>query len=276
MKETRDDTTGAGRTRKTAAAAVDVATSASTRPVAELRPPPLAEVHISSRPQRLQQPQATTKRPNRRSMATEPPTAIRPAEAPRVKSRSRRDGTWKECTTRTVTSRTVRGSTTDVMPPAGELTERKNQTQAAMAPTATMTFTHPGGRARVACEKAVPADTSTMAPAAVVQAISWREAQAAIATSTAPRQASRNRMEFSGSPGWLARRTAATMLTARRRPGRGAGRRCAGRPPRRGPVPQPPSCRGGRASRAGGGPRPKPGPLPPPARPPRGPRAVPP
>ena len=93
-----------------------------------------------------------------------------------------------------------------------------------MAPTATMTFTHPGGRARVACEKAVPAATSTMAPAAVVQAISWREAQAAIATSTAPRQASRNRMEFSGSPGWLARRTAATMLTApataraRRRP----------------------------------------------------------
>ena len=33
-----------------------------------------------------------------------------------------------------------------------------------MAPTATMTFTHPGGRARVACEKAMPADTSTMAP----------------------------------------------------------------------------------------------------------------
>ena len=86
------------------------------RPVAELRPPPLAEVHISSRPQRLQQPQATTKRPNRRSMATEPPTAIRPAEAPRVKSRSRRDGTWKECTTRTATSRIVRGLTTDVMP----------------------------------------------------------------------------------------------------------------------------------------------------------------
>ena len=244
MKETRDDTTGAGSTRKTAAAAVDVATSASTRPVAEMRPPPLAEVHISSRPQRLQQPQATTKSPNRRSMATAPPTAIRPAEAPRVKSRSRRDGTWKECTTRTATSRTVRGLTTDVMPPAGELTERKNQTHAAMAPTATMTFTHPGGRARVACEKAVPAATSTMAPTAVVQPISWSEAQAAIATSTAPRQASRNRMEFSGSPGWLARRTAATMLTARRRPGPDAGRRCAGRPPHRGPVPPPPSCPG--------------------------------
>ena len=93
-----------------------------------------------------------------------------------------------------------------------------------MAPTATMTFTHPGGRARVAYEKTVPAATSTMAPTAVVQAISWREAQAAIATSTAPRQASRNRMEFSGSPGWLARRTAATTLMApataraRRRP----------------------------------------------------------
>ena len=275
MKDTGDDTTGAGRTRKTAAAAVNVATSASTRPVAELRPPPLAEVHISSRPQRLQQPQATTKRPKRRSMATAPPTAISPAEAPRVKSRSRRDGTWKECTTRTATSRTVRGLSTDVMPAAGGWTERRNQTHAAMAPMATMAFTHPGGRARVACENTVPADTSTMAPRAVVQPISWREAQAAIATSTAPRQASRSRMEFSGSPGWLARRTAATRLTARQRPGRGAGRRCACRPPHRGPVPRPLSCRGARATQAGEGPRPKPGHPPPPAPPPQGPRAAP-
>ena len=154
-------------------------------------------------------------------MASAPPTAIRPADAPSVKSRSRRDGTWKEWTTRTATNRTVRGLTTDVMPAAGELTAWKNQTQAAMAPTATVTFTHPGGRARVACEKTVPADTSTMAPTAVVQAISCREAQAAIATSTAPRQASRKRTEFSGTPGWLARRTDSRTFTAARRPCRG-------------------------------------------------------
>ena len=51
-----------------------------------------------------------------------------------------------------------------------------------MAPRATSTFTHHGGRARVACEKAVPAATSTMAPSAVVQAIPPSDAQAAIAT----------------------------------------------------------------------------------------------
>ena len=85
-----------------------------------------------------------------------------------------------------------------------------------MAPMATSTFTQPGGRARVAWENAVPADTSTMAPIAVVQAISSREAQAAIATSTAPRHASRNRIESSGRPGRLARRTASIRLTAER------------------------------------------------------------
>ena len=136
-------------------------------------------------------------------MASAPPTAMRPADAASMKTRSRRDGTWKECTTRTATSRTVRGLTMDVIPAAGELTSWKNQTQAAMAPTATSTLIHAGGRARVACEKTVPADTSTMAPMAVVQAISCREAQAAIATSTAPRQASRKRTEFSALPvGW--------------------------------------------------------------------------
>src|ERR1700722_1975406 len=100
------------------------------------------------------------------------------------------------------------------MPAAGELTAWKNHTHAAMAPTATRTFTHPGGRARVAWENTMPADTSTMAPIAVVQAISSRDAQAAMATSAAPRQATRSRMELSGGPGWLARRTASTTLTA--------------------------------------------------------------
>ena len=90
-------------------------------------------------------------------MASAPPTAIRPAEAPREKSRSRRDGTWKECTTRTVTKQDrQRVDRPCVMPRRGGLTAWKNQTQAAMAPTATMTFTHPGGRARVAYEKAMP------------------------------------------------------------------------------------------------------------------------
>ena len=54
-----------------------------------MRPPPLADVHISLRPQSPQQAQATTKRPKRRSIASAPATAIRPAEAPSVKSRSR-------------------------------------------------------------------------------------------------------------------------------------------------------------------------------------------
>jgi hypothetical protein len=43
-----------------------------------------------------------------------------------------------------------------------------------------------------------------MAPIAVAQAISSREAQAAIASSAAPRQATRSRMELSGGPGWFA------------------------------------------------------------------------
>ena len=106
------------------------------------------------------------------------------------------------------------------MPSAGELTVWKNQTQRADGTEATRTFTHHGGRARVACEKAVPAATSTMAPSAVVQAISPSEAQAAIATTTVARQASRSRTESSGSPGWLARRTTSMTLTVgRRRPG---------------------------------------------------------
>ena len=83
-------------------------------------------------------------------MASAPPTAIRPAEAPSEKSRSRRDGTWKEWTTRTETRSTVSGLTTDVMSSDGELTAWKNHAQAAMAPTATTIFTHAGGRARVA------------------------------------------------------------------------------------------------------------------------------
>ena len=193
-------------------------------------------------------------------MATAPPTAIRPAEAPRVKSRSRRDGTWKECTTRTATSRTVRGLTTDVMPPAGELTEWKNQTQAAMAPTATMTFTHPGGRARVACEKAMPADTSTMAPSRRRPA-DLLEGGAGGDRHQHGAQAGEPQPDgVLGQPrlvGPADRRDDAHG--ARRRPGRGAGRRRAGRPPHRGPVPRPPSCRGGRASPLRGGRRPKPG-----------------
>ena len=60
MKLTRDETTGAGRARNTPAAAVDVATSANTRPDAEIRPPPLAEVHISVRAHSVLQAHATT------------------------------------------------------------------------------------------------------------------------------------------------------------------------------------------------------------------------
>ena len=70
---------------------------------------------------------------------------MRPADAPIVKSRSRREGTWKEWTTRTVTSSTVNGLMIDVMPSAGALTAWKNQMQAARAPRATRIFTHPEG-----------------------------------------------------------------------------------------------------------------------------------
>ena len=185
---------------------------------------------------------------------------MRPADAPSVKSRSRRVGTWKEWTTRTATSSTVKGLMIDVMPPAGALTAWKNQTQAAMAPRATRIFTHPGGRARVACEKAVPAETSAMAPIAVVQAISCREAHAAMATSTAPRQASRNRIESSGTPGWLARRTASddahdpdATARVRRRRGRDDVLRCGGRPPSRRPGPTVRSSRAGPVHRCRAG-----------------------
>ena len=50
VKEIRDETTGAGRTKKTAAAADEVARTTSTRPVTDRRPPPLADVHISLSP----------------------------------------------------------------------------------------------------------------------------------------------------------------------------------------------------------------------------------
>ena len=104
-----------------------------------------------------------------------------------------------------------------------------------MAPTATSTFTHQGGRARVACEKTVPAATSTMAPTAVVQAISPRDAQAAIATSTAPRQATRSRTESSGTPaGWPAGRRRGRSragAAAGHAPAHGAGQPAPGAPP---------------------------------------------
>ena len=215
-------------------------------------------------------------------MASAPPTAIRPAEAPRVKSRSRRDGTWKECTTRTATSRTVRGLTTDVMPPAGELTEWKNQTHAPMAPTATMTFTHPGGRARVACEKAVPAETSTMAPTAVVQAISCERGAGGDRHQHRAQAGEPQPDGVLGQPrlvgpadrrneaSW-ASATAPATARARRRP---ALRRSA-TAPEDGPrgLPGAEEDRDAALEEAA---RPNPGRLRPRARPPRGPRAVPP
>ena len=84
-------------------------------------------------------------------MAWAAPTAIRPADAPRENIRSRRDGTWKECTTWMPTKSTVSGFSTVVMSVTGRaLTWWKNQTRTAMAPSATSTLIHPGGRARVA------------------------------------------------------------------------------------------------------------------------------
>src|SRR6202044_1111098 len=60
-KSTRDETTGAGRTRNMAAAGAPPAASANPRRVADGRPPPLTEVHISVRPQKEQASHATTK-----------------------------------------------------------------------------------------------------------------------------------------------------------------------------------------------------------------------
>ena len=62
----------------------------------------------------------TRPRPGRRGRSGgrspgRPPTAIRPAEAPSENSRSRRAGTWKECTTCTDTKRSVSGFSTVVM-----------------------------------------------------------------------------------------------------------------------------------------------------------------
>ena len=94
-------------------------------------------------------------------MAWEPATAIRPADAPSENNRSRREGTWKECTTRTDTRRRVSGFTTVVMSTPGELTEWKNHTKAAMAPAATATMAHPDGWERVRYEKTMPAVMST-------------------------------------------------------------------------------------------------------------------
>src|SRR6185437_2955998 len=107
-------------------------------------------------------------------------------EAPSVQSRSRRDGARKECSTKPETTRIGSGLMPEEKRAVGEPTEWKNQRQAAMAPAATKCFTHHGGRTRVACEKAIPPVTSTMAPIAVVQAISPREAQAAMAMAAAP------------------------------------------------------------------------------------------
>ncbi len=89
---------------------------------------------------------------------------MRPADAASENSRSRRAGTWKECTTRTDTKSTVSGSSTEEMARAGALTAWTNHTETAMAATATSPFTHPGGRVRVAYEKTMPSVTSPMAP----------------------------------------------------------------------------------------------------------------
>ena len=111
-----------------------------------------------------------------------------------------------------------------------EVTEWKNHAKAAMAPAATRTMAHPGGRVRVRYEKPMPAVTSTMATMAVFCETSPRAAQAAMGTRTAPRQAARRRMECSGGPGLFARRIASSTLhqasapAPRRRPA-GAGHR---------------------------------------------------
>ena len=144
-------TVGAGRTRKTAAAAATTATSVDARRAAEIRPPPLADVHIKmqageaeAHPRQHVEPEVEVDG----LCAAQPPSS--PPEAASENIRSRRDGTWKECTTRTEMSRTISGSSTFAMPATGPLTAWKNHTDAAIAPAATRSFIHPGGRDRVA------------------------------------------------------------------------------------------------------------------------------
>jgi hypothetical protein len=198
-------------------------TAASAEPslAHETRPPPLADDHISKRPQRLQHAQARTYRPKSRVMACAPLTAISPADAPNENSRSRRLGTWKECRTNTATKRMVSGSSTVVMPTAGARTACTNHTDAAIAPAAMTTFMKPGGRDRVTKEKTIPTETRISAPSAVVCDTSPMAAQASMATPTVPRQATRSGIESSGGPGRLARRMASSALTSigGRRPG---------------------------------------------------------
>src|SRR6185437_8925429 len=149
-------------------------------------------------------------------------TAIRPADAASEKSRSRRAGTWKEWRTSTDARRSVSGSSTDARSACGAVTERKNHTQAATAPTATTALIKAGGRARVRYEKIIPAVTSVPATSAVAAANSSNEAHAAIATRTAPAHATRSLTESSGTPGRFARRTASMTLivrTGRHHPG---------------------------------------------------------
>jgi hypothetical protein len=128
-----------------AADAVVTATSTDAKRAAEMRLPPLADLHIKVRPTRLIHAHAKTYEPKVKLIACAPPTAISPADAARENIKSRRDGTWKECRTRTDTRSTVSGSSTFAMPDTGPLTARTNHTEAAIAPPATRSFIHPGG-----------------------------------------------------------------------------------------------------------------------------------
>src|ERR1700722_9045950 len=146
-------------------------------------------------------------------MACEPATAIRPADAARENIRSRREGTWKECTTRTETRSTVSGSSTDVISVAGALTAWTNQTDTPIAPAATTIFTHPGGSRRVTYENTIPRATRAIAPRAAASDTSPIDAQAAIAAVTVKKQAARSRIECSGGPGRFAFLIASSVLT---------------------------------------------------------------
>ena len=112
-------------------------------------------------------------------MAWAPATAIRPADAASEKSRSRRDGTWKEWTTRTEISkeaqRVVDGGD-DVGRRQGVEEPREGSDGAGRHHDL-----HPARRAaRVRCEKTVPAATRTTATPAVRRATSPTDAHAAI------------------------------------------------------------------------------------------------
>ena len=175
-----------------------------------------------------------------------PPTAISPAEAPSVKSRSRRLGTWNECTTRTATSRTVNGLSTEVMPLCRrahcveEPDARRNGAEGDQRSSPTPAV-RPGWRARRPCLPPPAPWLPTPSSRRSLRATP----QAAIATQHGGQAGQPQPYRVLRQPRLVgppygvddAHVSPRDRQPPRPRRGPGGGRRCAGRPRARGPGP---------------------------------------